>query len=332
MRLHAPRIALASLLGAGLLLLAGPAAAQTAGPALLVPAYANPCCAGGLTLWPDLIASAASGSVPIHAILNPASGPGTSPIDPNYVNVGGVGPAVDLDAAGGRLYGYVATTFGARPLAAVEADIDVYYDPAYWRGAGVLVRGIFLDEMSNDLASTGYYQTLTAYVKSKDAGARVFGNPGTPFTQDTSGGTSGFTVADYAGSVDTIVTFENTGAAYRTSYTAPSWLATRGADHFAHIVHSEPASADMLQDLQLAAARKAGFVYVTDDVLPNPFDFLASYWSAEAAALVPTALPALTPLARVLLGIAVVVAFHAGLRRTRRGSWSPVPGPSAASR
>ena len=35
-----------------------------------------------------------------------------------------------------QLYGYVATTFGARDAALVEADIDVYYDTAYWRGAG----------------------------------------------------------------------------------------------------------------------------------------------------------------------------------------------------
>ena len=271
-------------------------------------------------MWPDLVASAAAG-LPIHAILNPASGPGASPIDPNYVNTGGVGPAVDLVAAGGRLYGYVATTFGARPLAAVEGDIDVYYDPAYWRGAGVLVRGIFLDEMSNDLASTGYYQALTAYVKAKDASARVFGNPGTPFTQDTSGGGSGFGVNDYATSVDTIVTFENTGPAYRTSYTAPSWLATLGASHFAHIVHSEAAASDMLQDLQQAGARKAGFVYVTDDVLPNPFDFLAGYWAAETAALTAAALPALGPGAAIVLALALLLAGRAA-----RGGAPGAPG------
>lgn len=287
-----------------------PANAQTPLQAL-VPAYANPCCAGGLTMWPDLIAGAAAGTVEIHAILNPASGPGASPIDANYVNVGGVGPAVDLVAAGGSLYGYVATTFGTRPMAAVQAEIDLYYDAGYWRGAGVLVRGIFLDEMTNDIASTGYYQALTAYVKSKDAGARVFGNPGTTFTQDTSGGGSGFGVSDYATSVDTIVTFENTGAAYRTGYTAPSWLASLGADHFAHIVHTEALTADMLNDVQLARSRKAGFVYLTDDVLPNPFDFLPSYWPLELAALAPVTVPALGPAGRMalLLAIASIGAF-----------------------
>jgi hypothetical protein len=301
------------LLLLSILLGSAPSARAQTPLAALVPAYANPCCAGGVTMWPDLIASAASGSAEIHVILNPASGPGASPIDPNYVNVGGVGPVVDLVAAGGRVYGYVATTFGTRALAAVEADIDVYYDAAYWRGAGVLVSGIFLDEMTNDIASAGYYQTLTSYVKAKDASARVFGNPGTPFTQDTSGGSSGFDVADYASSVDTIVTFENTGSEYRTSYTAPSWLATLGADHFAHIVHAESASADMLGDLDLARDRKAHFVYVSDDVLPNPFDFLASYWTAELAALAPPAVPGLGPIglvALLLLGARTLMRSH----------------------
>ena len=224
-------------------------------------------------MWPDLIATANSGTVALHVILNPASGPGATPIDPNYVNTGGVGPAVDLVTAGGRLYGYVATTFGTRPIATVEADIDRYYDAAYWRGAGVLVSGIFFDEMTNDIAATGYYQTLDAYVKSKDANARTFANPGTTFTQDTSGGSSGFSVNDYATAVDTIVSFENTGTAYRSSYSPPSWLATLDASHFAHIVHTEASTSDMQQDIQLARSRKAGFVYVTDDALPNPFDW-----------------------------------------------------------
>ena len=303
-----------------------PRSAQAQTPlAVLVPAYANPCCAGGLTMWPDLIASAGSGSVTIHAILNPASGPGASPIDANYVTGAGLGPAVDLVAAGGSLYGYVATTFGTRPLAAVHAEIDLYYDPVYWHGAGVLVSGIFFDEMTNDIAATGYYQGLTAYVKSKDAAAWVFANPGTSFTQDTSGGTSGFTVADYASAADTLVTFENSGAAYRTAYADPSWLASLDSSHFAHIVHTEAFTADMQQDIELARSRKAGFVYVTDDALPNPFDFLASYWGDELSALMPPAVPTLRGLGllALLLSTALVATSHLARRRHRSSVETP---------
>lgn len=152
----------------------------------------------------------------------------------------------------------IAAALPAHAQTPLRALVPAYANPCC---AGVLSNGIFLDETTNDIASTGYYQTLTAYVKSKDAGARVFGNPGTTFTQDTIGGTSAFGEDDYATSVDTIVTFENTGVAYRTSYTPPSWLASLAADHFAHIVHSEALTSDMLGDVQLARTRKAGFVY-----------------------------------------------------------------------
>ena len=43
----------------------------------------------------------------------------------------------------------------------------------------VLLDGIFFDEMTNDCNYDTYYANLTAYVKSKDAGALVIGNPGT---------------------------------------------------------------------------------------------------------------------------------------------------------
>jgi len=37
----------------------------------------------------------------------------------------------------------------------------------------------------------------------------------------------------------------------------------------------------MLADLSLALARKAGFAYVTDDVMSNPYDLIPTYWAAE---------------------------------------------------
>ena len=49
---------------------------------LLVPAYANPCCSGGPTMWSTLISTAQTASTTINIILNPASGPGASSIDP----------------------------------------------------------------------------------------------------------------------------------------------------------------------------------------------------------------------------------------------------------
>ena len=278
--------------------------------AVLIPAYGNPCCEGGVAMWSQLIANARAGKLELHVILEPASGPGASPIDPNYVNVGGTGPAVELAAAGGKLYGYVPTHYATRVLSDVLSDIDTYYDPAYWRGAGVQVHGIFVDEMSNDLAHTGYYEAITEHVKAKDGDAWVFGNPGTTFTLDSSAGAAGFSVDDYAQSVDTIVTFENTAGNYRTTYTAPSWLAGYDARHFAHIIHSETSRSDMVSDIDLARSRKAGFIYITDDVLPNPYDVPASYWTEEhdALAAAATPVPALGTHAWLLLTLLLLAA------------------------
>ena len=252
---------------------------------VLVPAYGNPCCGGGPVMWSDLIA-AAPGGVHLNVILNPASGPGVGPeIDPNYVSPGPVGPLLDVRAAGATIYGYVSTSFATRTLADVKLDIDLYYTPAYWRGAGVQVDGIFFDEMSSDLPDVGYYQALRDYVRAKDSSALVIANPGQAATQDTSGGLSGFTVMDYATAADILVVFEGSGADYRTSYTHPAWVDALTPAHFAHLVHGESA-ADLAGDLDLARSRKAGMIYVTDDVfVPNPWDVLATYWAAELAAL-----------------------------------------------
>jgi hypothetical protein len=253
---------------------------------LLLPAYANPCCDGGPLMWTTLEDVAASALVRVNVILNPASGPGASPIDANYVSNATTGPLLDVRAAGAVVFGYVTTSYATRDVADVKAEVDRYYSLAYWRGAGIQVDGIFFDELSNDLANVGYNEELRDHVRAKDPRARVIGNPGVPTTFDSSGGSSGFTVADYSLVADTLVTFEHDGNEYRTNYTAPSWLSALSARHFAHLVHGEASSTDMATDVALARARKAGMLYVTDDTLvPNPWDALATYFAAELAAM-----------------------------------------------
>jgi Spherulation-specific family 4 len=258
---------------------------------LLVPAYANPCCDGGPLMWSTLIDVAADPLVRLHVILNPASGPGASPIDANYISDGGgtpTGPLLDVRSAGALVLGYVSTSYATRDVADAKADIDRYYSLAYWRGAGIQVDGVFLDEMSNDLADVGYYQELRDHVRAKDARARVVGNPGVAITFDSSGGAAGFSVADYAAAADTLVTFEHDGNEYRTNYAAPTWLGDLPSSHFAHLVHGEASPVDMQADVALARTRKAGMLYVTDDVLsPNPWDAIATYFDAERGALAP---------------------------------------------
>jgi Spherulation-specific family 4 len=88
------------------------------------------------------------------AIINPASGPGTS-LDPPYATT-----TQTTQKQGTRVVGYVYTAYGTRAARAVMADIDTYYA---WYG----VDGIFLDETSNNCAQQGYYLTLYNYIKGK---------------------------------------------------------------------------------------------------------------------------------------------------------------------
>lgn len=280
----------------------------------LVPAYANPCCDGGPNMWNSLIASAAdvNRNYQLHAIFNPASGPGTAR-DGNYLDGSGQGPLNDFINAGGISHGYVATGFGTRNIADVKADVDAYLS-GHYQG---FVSGIFFDEMSNDLADVGYYQELNAYVQSISAGARTFGNPGTTFVNNPSG-QSVFDADDFVNSLGTIMSFENTRDEYTNNYTSFSHLEGLDRQKIAHVIHTQSTWDASLLDV--ASARGAGFLYVTDDVLPpdnNPYDTLASYWGQFTADLSAHNASVPEPATPVVIGMVAVVSL---LRRTSRSS------------
>src|SRR5207302_8526862 len=111
---------------------------------ILVPAYFSPLSGGS---WDAL--NRAADRVPLIAIMNPNNGPSTS-VNPSYT------AAVNaLRNAGGRVIGYIYSSYSARPLADVEADIDRYQ-------AFYVIDGFFVDEMTNDSDAThlAYYEEL----------------------------------------------------------------------------------------------------------------------------------------------------------------------------
>lgn len=223
---------------------------------LLVPAYFYPA-DDGAAYWQALTASAPA--VGITAILNPGSGPGNA-LDANYSGV-----VSKLQAAGGRVIGYVHTAYGTRNAAAVRAEIDRYY-------ALYGVDGIFIDEMSNDTARLGYFRSLRDYIRSLDDDGYIVGNPGTQ------------TAPDYLATADVLVTFESPAAAY-AGYEADTWTRMQDASRFAHLVYAVPDAAAMQAVIARARAMNVGHVYVTDDDISNPWDTLPSYWAAETAAV-----------------------------------------------
>ena len=221
----------------------------------LVPAYFYP----DGTNWQAMCSAMASpGTTGSVAIMNPASGPGKR-ANQDYARVLEV-----CQGQGQKVVGYVHTSYGSRSLRLVRGDIDAYY--RYYPA----IDGIFLDEMSNNRSATeAYYRNLYSHIKSKPVGRnRVIGNPGaaasTPWQLQVA---------------DNVVVFEGTAGTY-SSWRAPDWTLAQPADAISHLVHtaSEPAMHEACEKSQWD---NAGFVYVTDDVLSNPWDTLPPYWTSH---------------------------------------------------
>jgi hypothetical protein len=104
---------------------------------------------------------------------------------------------------------------------------------------------------------------------------------------DSSAGTAGWTVEQYATLYDRLVTFEQNGIVYRNQFARPDWMKQQPASRFAHIIHSETSLDRMLLNVRLAAERNVGTIYITDDVLPNPYDGPPTFWKELVSAVIP---------------------------------------------
>jgi Spherulation-specific family 4 len=263
---------------------------------VLVPAYFYPSANPALSQWDEMTAAAAAGGR-ITAIINPNNGPGAA-INSDYTT------AVNaFRAAGGKVLGYVYTCYGnnncnpavgaTRSTAEVLADAQKYRT---WYG----VDGIFLDEMSNSTAQLPFYQTVAAGLRAAQPTGSIVGNPGTA------------TPVDYLAVADTLVTFENGTGSYAGAATQP-WMSTAAPQRQANLLYNVGSEAAMRDLVNQAAQRNVGYLYITNDVLPNPWDQLPSYWLAEVAAI--SAVPEPTPAA--LFGTGLMGLLALGWRRQR---------------
>lgn len=238
--------------------------------------------------WNQLTASA--GTVSITAVLNPNNGPGAAQ-DSNYV------AAVNaLRAAGGKVIGYVPTTYGARSLTDVQNDINTYL-------AWYSLDGIFVDEMTNNNspANLTYYNQIYTYIKGLNPAFTVVGNPGAP------------TLAQYLTQpcADILITYEDSGSNY-AAHVPDAWNTGYPSSHFANLIHGVSSQTTMESFVQLAATRNVGHIFITNDTLSNPWDTLPPYWDAlvQAVSLIPE-----PGAGWVWLGL--MVAAAAGLKRGR---------------
>lgn len=221
---------------------------------IMVPAYFYPSAGSD---WNKLNSAAAH--IPLIAIMNPASGPGKSR-DKTYVRA-----LSKLHHAGGKVIGYVHTSYGDRPLAEVENEIDRYR-------AFYAVDGFFIDEMTNDknMNHLDYYAAIYKYVKAKGANYTVTGNPGCNTTEDYMTRPTD----------DSFMIFEDNSTNY-VNFTPSHWVVRYSAQQFVHLPYNVATATTMTNYVELAVSRHAGWICITDDTLPNPYKALPSYWANE---------------------------------------------------
>ena len=217
---------------------------------IIIPLYTYPD-----STWDSVVRQKnAHPAVPIIAIINPDNGPGASQ-DPNYIT--GI---QKLQSSGVTVIGYVYTSYALRSASIVAADIDQYKT---WYN----VNGIFFDEMSNISGHEAYYRNLSDYAKSNGLAFTV-GNPGID------------TLSSYVGTVDNLIIYENAGLPSTTSISG--WHTDYDKKSFSLLSYAVSA---LDRSFFSGGSDYVGYMYITNDNLPNPWDALPSYFADLVASL-----------------------------------------------
>lgn len=241
-----------------------PAQAATSTQSIAIPAYEYPTLTA---LWGAI--DAAGSQIPF-VIVNPASGPGTS-ANNDYTN-----RIATNTTEGIRSIGYVDTNYQARPMADVMNDIDQWY--ALYPG----IQGIFFDRVSVvDDAALCYSAYAYNYAKIKHTHDPVIQNFGT------------YTSPAYEPYGDIFVNAEMDHALYQTWILPTDGFQNNPAysSRFWHLIHTTN-STDLGSTLTQTRNNNAGWVYITDDTMPNPYDTAPTYWNTELTSV--ATLPAST--------------------------------------
>ncbi|KAJ6038212.1 uncharacterized protein N7446_005026 [Penicillium canescens] len=236
------------------------------GQQVAVASYINPL--GDPSAWEHLIDDYPSDKMPI-LIANVVNGP-DSTVNDDWTNV-----IKRASASGKTVLGYVRTGYlgvsdqkfltrlGSGDLAdwtaQIEQDIDMWYT-LYGSDIG----GIFFDEGWPECGDNDKYVDLYKYIndytKRTHPGAYTILNPGSPMA------------SCFEDSMDTLLTFELSYDAYVNSYTPNDWI-PKDPRKLWHIIYNVPDSA-IDEVITLSKKRGAGFIQLTDDLLPNPYDNL----------------------------------------------------------
>ncbi|KAG6541217.1 hypothetical protein Mapa_017378 [Marchantia paleacea] len=234
---------------------------------IIAPSYVYPC---SITSPSCAWYSFANGADIV--IINPASGPGST-ANTDYVNL-----VSDIRSSTTTfittIMGYVATTYGTKSEADVKAETDLYN--SFYK-----VDGIFFDEVSTDCAKKSYYSSIVKHVKDTTMSPTL--QDYTILNWGTNGPECFLQTASGNVPADNFVTFENAYATY-ASYTPAAYMANYAPERFYHIVYNVP-QANLISTMTKSKQTRAGRIYVTNDIMPNPYDTAPSpfttYWQAE---------------------------------------------------
>lgn len=208
-----------------------------------------------MSQWEIVVkAKLAHSSVPFVVAINPSSGVGVHK-DSNFVS-----GTNKLKAAKITVIGYVYTGYGTRDHDVIKSEITKYKE---WYN----LDGIMFDEMSNQIGYEMYYKSLTSYTKS--LGMKFTkGNPGTNVP------------ASYMDVVDNFVMYENHG------YPNLSKLKDLHMDYDKKNLSFVSYGVSSLDTQYIIhASNCVGMMYITDNVMPNPYDSIPSYFENLVSAL-----------------------------------------------
>eukprot|EP01041_Mallomonas_annulata_P006787 gene6787-13746_t len=219
---------------------------------VFAPAYFYPSLWEPSDYWYTLLASSRGGI----AIINPENGPTNTIISEyktavNYAKKSGI-----------TIIGYVYTSYGSRDRHIVKQDVDKYINQ-------YKVDGIFFDEVSSSKSALPYYSDIASYVRNISLSMVVAFNPGVTPNRG------------YIDIADITVIFEDSYQNYIDNYSAPGYINYYPTSKFAHLIYGVKTSSDMNRVLRLSFARRAGNLFITDDLLPNPWDTLPPYYTSE---------------------------------------------------
>lgn len=187
----------------------------------------------------------------VAAIINPASGPGTTAIN-DYTTI-----VTYLKRRHIAVYGYVATTYGRKQSARVMDEVEAYLSM-------YAVDGIFFDEAASSAEMAPYYRTLYRQVPGF-----VAINPGNECDE-----------AYAYECADTICVFEKNMEKYRKR-TIPYWEPKHPPSLFYHIIMNVPTLGDAHDVLyKNNPTPLPGYVWFTNHPSSdeNPYDDVPPYF------------------------------------------------------